>query len=87
MLARLQMDVTLALDQYAVVGDQVFGHPNKIHVVGIWRAKYKNSRIEAAIQQVIQNGIRKEGHPGPSTLKREAQVKKLASDNRHACQT
>lgn len=84
------MDVTSALAQYTVVGDQVFGRPNRIHVFGIWRSKYKSSRIEATIQDVIRNGIsekQQSGHLGSSGLKREAQVKKLVDDNRHACQT
>jgi len=55
------MSIDEALDQYLVVGNQVFGHPRIWHERSILfcpRAKFASRKMKAAIVQVILNKLR-----------------------------
>jgi hypothetical protein len=61
MLGRLEMSVQKALDQYDLVGREVFGNPRFIHstlgFANFIRPKYPSKNMEAAMISVIQNGL------------------------------
>lgn len=58
MLARLEQTVDEALEQYDVVGNQVFGKPrwlpSLLPLFGHLRPKYPTRRIKRALQEVIR---------------------------------
>jgi hypothetical protein len=64
MLGRLEMSVDTALDQYDIVGNEVFGRPRFIHstigLANFVRAKYPTNIMEDALISVIRNGLREE---------------------------
>ncbi|OCL05346.1 FabD/lysophospholipase-like protein [Glonium stellatum] len=64
MLARMEMSIDRAIDQYDVVGDTVFGKPRFLHstiaATNYLRPKYQSRRMIKAIQEVIKNGLAEE---------------------------
>lgn len=64
MLGRLEMSVQAALDQYDLVGREVFGRPRYIHsklgVANYLRPKYSSRRMEETLVTIIRNGLREE---------------------------
>jgi hypothetical protein len=64
MLGRLEMSVQAALDQYDIVGTEVFGKPRFIHstmgVANYVRPKYPSKQMENALVSVIRNGMKEE---------------------------
>ena len=63
MLSRLEMNIDDALEQYDLVGNEVFAkhrHFHSIKAMGIIRPQYKTKNIEAALRKVIKKGAFKE---------------------------
>ncbi|PSN75297.1 FabD/lysophospholipase-like protein [Corynespora cassiicola Philippines] len=63
MLSRLEMNIDDALEQYDLVGNEVFAkhrHFHSIKAMGIIRPQYKTINIEAALRKVIKKGAFKE---------------------------
>jgi hypothetical protein len=64
MLGRMEMPIQVAIEQYDLVGNMVFGHPRRLHsklgIANFIRPKYSSERIEAALMQVIENGLQEE---------------------------
>jgi hypothetical protein len=64
LLGRLEMSVQKALEQYDIVGNEVFGKPRFIHstmkVANYVREKYSEKRMEASMISVIRNGLQDE---------------------------
>lgn len=86
MLSRLQMHIDHALQQYDVVGNNVFGNPRRFHLYQVRRPKYRAKVMKGALQKVVSNAIA--GQDGEmSTHAQRANWKKLKNDNAHACHT
>lgn len=64
MLGRMEMPIQVAIQQYDIVGNVVFGHPRRLHsrlpVANFIRPKYCQERMKTALKQVIDNGIQEE---------------------------
>jgi hypothetical protein len=64
MLSRIEMDVDTALQQYDMVGDQVFAKPRLLHAsikgANAIRPKYPSRYMEKAIQGVISQCLKPE---------------------------
>ncbi|KAK4618340.1 hypothetical protein CLAFUW4_12552 [Fulvia fulva] len=57
MLGRLQMTVDKAIEQYDIVGTQVFGHPRKFALMGLGRTRYGADNMNAALQNAMLEGV------------------------------
>ena len=64
MLSRIEMDIDTALQQYDMVGDQVFARPRFLHSfikgANAIRPKYPSRYMERAIQEVISKCLEQE---------------------------
>jgi hypothetical protein len=60
----MEMPIQVAIQQYDIVGNVVFGHPRRLHsrlpVANFIRPKYCQERMKTALKQVIDNGIQEE---------------------------
>ncbi|KAH9845677.1 FabD/lysophospholipase-like protein [Teratosphaeria destructans] len=82
MLSRMQMDIDTAIEQYDLVGDEVFGHPRPL-VAGAFRPKYRAGRMKAAICKVVQNGAQAERRRADD----ETREIRFQNENPDACHT
>lgn len=87
MLSRLQMDIDLALRQYDIVGEKVFGRPRRLSLKHVRRPKYRSTDMNDALQEVIGNAL-----PRPMSGQQDNKVRarysvKLQNDNQYACHT
>jgi hypothetical protein len=61
MLARLELSVQKALQQYDIVGNTVFGKPRMLHstvkIANFVREKYKAEQMENALLDVIRDQL------------------------------
>jgi len=72
MLGRLRMDVSACLDLYAQLGDEIFGHPRRVHIgghpfIGRWwwpRSKYNCKKLEQLLQTTIRRIIGPQAQDG-----------------------
>ena len=64
MLGRMEMPIQVAIQQYDIVGNVVFGHPRRLNsrlpVANFIRPKYRQERMKTALKEVIENGIHEE---------------------------
>ncbi|EME40713.1 hypothetical protein DOTSEDRAFT_136065 [Dothistroma septosporum NZE10] len=93
MLGRLQMTVAKAIEQYDIVGTQVFGHLRKLALMGLGRTRYGASRMNDALQIAMLEGVaaeveRSEHRKTPfPRLKVTARQYRLRNQNPEAAQT
>jgi hypothetical protein len=62
MLGRLNLDVETCLGEFRKLGEQIFGHPRKVHVKNkLWAgSKYDCERLEEIIKGVVDKYKKKE---------------------------
>jgi hypothetical protein len=64
MLGRMEMPLQMAIDQYDLVGNEVFGYPRRLHsrlgIANFIRPKYSHLRMEQTLMRVIDNGLKEE---------------------------
>lgn len=83
MLSRMKMDIDTALDQYKVVGNDVFATPRpKATGGGFLRPRYPAELMETTLLKVLRNGI-------PHEQKGSIDVPniRMRNENKCACHT
>jgi hypothetical protein len=85
MLSRLKMDINEALQQYKIVGDEVFAHPRPpiVSMVGLFRPRYNHENLEKALRKIIKHGSEKETR----RTRRPPDKIKMVNENPDACHT
>lgn len=84
------MGIDHALEQYTVVGNEVFGKPRLGYrnpmfakVAGLLRPKYATKKMESALNKVLRNGL--ESERIRTNIRSEDIV--LENFNKYACHT
>lgn len=82
------MDIDLALQQYDIVGKNVFANPRRFSLKQMRRPKYRTTDMNNALQQVISNALPEQDlGVQPDNRARARFYIKLQNDNNYACHT